>query len=234
MPDHVVERAQTHLEEGRSYEGAWMTWRAARSGNWRAQGLMAEIYRRSDSTYLSYHNADWADYWEERMVEAQKSAAEAGDVEAMAQIGYRYLRPDAPQWGGVGYLKQDRTRGIQWLQRAAEMGSGHAHALMALPHFFDRPRTERIELLTQAAELGYPQAHRMMATWIYHPANENEQASVVQYARTLKKGKEAGDNKAGQLLKEFIEGIQKAAHRGNETSQAMLNSLAEADLLKAS
>ena len=230
MPDKVVERAQTHLEAGRSYQGAWMAWRAARTGNWKAQRLMTRIYSQSDSIYLDYKNLGWARYWERQLVAAQQEAARAGDVAAMAELGVRYMPGQAMWFNEEPLVEKDRGRATELLKKAAAQGSGQAHAMLAHPHLFERPTTERMELLRKAAELGYAEAHRMMASWMYHPARESEHASVVEYVRALRKGTMAGDGVAGQTLEEFVEGLQRAATDGNAMSTEVLDTLAQAGL----
>ena len=234
MPDRVVERAQTHLEAGRSYQGMWMAWRAARSGNWRAQKLMIQIYSQSDSTYLEYKNVDWARYWDRQLIETQRQAAETGDVDAMAELGLR-LMPGWSNWfNEEPLMAADRARGTRLLKEAADQGSGLAHAMLAHPYLFERPPHERIELLQEAAQRGYTPAYRMMAIWMYHPAGDDEQASVVEYVRLLQKGQAAGDEQAVQELETFIGGIERAAANGNATSKAWLQTLVEEGLRTAS
>jgi hypothetical protein len=85
------------------------------------------------------------------MSAALLEAAEGGDAEAQAGLGYSYLQ-------GEG-VERNPELGVSWLRRSADQGFGSAHYLLATCS----PAVDWMKLLTSCLACGAGNTHRVCA-----------------------------------------------------------------------
>lgn len=87
-------------------------------------------------------------------IQAITKAAEQGDAEAQARLGYYY--------GSGKVVKQDKAKGIEWTRKAAEQGIATSQVSLGLCYLqgdgVPVDKEEAIKWLRKAAEQGNPLA----------------------------------------------------------------------------
>jgi len=158
-----------------------------------------------------------------------KTAAEAGDREAMFNLGNRYMEGD-----GVG---KDPAEGVRWLRKAAEAGQTGAMFNLGLLYVngegVAKDPAEAVRWYKKAADLGDTDA--MVSLGIAYHQGEGVEKDLNEAFRWVRKAAEAGNSRAMSLVgvsyangegvtKDVAEGVRwyrKAANAGD--SNGMLN-----------
>ncbi|TSA30646.1 MAG: sel1 repeat family protein [Verrucomicrobiaceae bacterium] len=156
-----------------------------------------------------------------------QKAAESGDVEAKAALGYL-------SFTGKGTAK-DEVKGIELLREAATAGSPKAAFNLAQIQMKNGRTYEALDFMTKAADGGMPEAEIVLADWYYfgQPGIDIDYKKAFEfYSRAAERGNPVAQNALGSIYynglgqardrKKGVEYFRKAAERGVARAQVNL------------
>ncbi len=150
-----------------------------------------DAFDDSDSTVVNLETVDIGD------VEALKSRAEAGDAEAMIELGESYEN-------GIA-CEQDVDEAFRWYRKAAELGNAKGQHKTGMAYAYgigaDPDWTAATEWYRKAAEQGHAQAEYAMGMiYCYGLAGESDTSPAIEwYERSLANGYERAGRELSRL-----------------------------------